>query len=109
MTHFGCRNIELFQGFGKLLRMVNVRQEIDNWDQLAIVQSSPDEACVIVATLFAIGDHIYSGSALRFHCQPHAIVRSFLKILFAEPSLKKFVQRLDQPAWSWPAADSHHG
>ena len=91
----------------ELLRIVDVRKQIGDRDQLAVVQPTTHEAGVVVAALFTVCDDIHAGAFLGGNRQSHRIIGSLLEILFGQPAAQPVVQRTKQPPRPWPTADAH--
>src|SRR5262249_60692608 len=67
--------------------IVHEGKEVGQGDELAVVETSAHEACVIVPPLLAIGEHVDLGASLRGHREPRRVLAGGGELLFGQPSL----------------------
>ena len=60
---------------------VDVRQQVGDRDELAVVQPGADEAGVVVAPLLAVGDDVHPGPLLGGDGQPDGVVGVLLELV----------------------------
>jgi hypothetical protein len=106
---------ELLRGYVERLQLVgerrgvgDVREQVGDRDQLAVVEPRGDEAGVAVPPLLAIGHHAYTRSLLGRDRQPHRVVGVPLELVLGQPARQPLVQRPEEPRGPRPTADAHH-
>lgn len=60
VMHLARQDIERLELTLELRRVVNVRQQVGDGNQLAILQQPADEARVVVTPLLAVRDHVHA-------------------------------------------------
>ena len=87
------RNVERPQLARELVGMLDVGQQVDDRDELAVLKPAADEARVAVAPLLAIGHHINPGLELRLDHLGHSAVCHGLKLAVIKTPFQAFVKR----------------
>ena len=108
VAHITGRHIERAQFTLELFRIIDQRQQVGQWNQLAVVENAADEARVTVAALLAVRHHVDTGAQLRVDRELHRVVGGGLKRSVVEAAFHMLVDRLHHPARARPTADAHH-
>ena len=85
------RHVQGSEFRGELVRVGDVRQQVGDRDELAVVQSPADETGVAIAPLFAVGHHIDAGPFLGGDGQSNRVVGVVLELFVGEPPLKSLM------------------
>ena len=108
MAHLRCGDVERAHLPLELLGIVDQREQIGEGNELAVVEPPADEARVVVAPLLAVADGVDAGPELSVDGQAHGVVAGRRELGLAQSPFQVFVDRLQHPARSRPAADTHH-
>ena len=80
MADFAGRDIECTQLTLEFFGVIDVRQQVGNRNQLAVVEQPAHEAGVIVPTLLTVCEYVYPGPLLGGDRQPHGVVSGLAKL-----------------------------
>ena len=109
VPHLAGGDVQGAQFALEFFRVVHVGEQVGDRNQLAVVQQAADEAGVIVAALFAVGEHVHAGPLLCGHGQTDCVVRGRGELGIRHAAFEMVVERAQQPRRPRPASDAHHG
>ena len=107
MANRGGGNVERLKLASELLGVLDIGEEVNDGNELAVLQPAADEAGVAIAALFTVGDDVHAGVELRLDDLGNRSVGQRLELGFVETAFQAFMQRVQEPRRPWPASDSH--
>ena len=107
VAHLAGGHVQSAQFALELLRVLHVRQQVRNGDELAVLQPACDEARVVIAAHLPVGDGVHARALLCGEHQLHRIIRCGLEFFFRQPAGEVFVDRVKQPRLARPRPHGH--
>ena len=92
----------------ELVGVFDIREQVNDRDELAVLKPGADEACVTVASLLAIGHDVHAGLELCFDDPGDSAVSQRREFRLRQTPFESIVERSQEPVGPGPATDTHH-
>ena len=76
----------------ELFGIIDIRQQVGDGNQLAVVEQPADEAGVVITTLLAVGEYVDAGTLLGGCRQSHGIISGLVKLFGRHAAFEMIVE-----------------